>query len=284
MTLQEPVAQPDVSAKVIRRAKPHTLPALPNFLVKTLDIAEWEIRKLRHDPTDLVTRAVQPALWLVIFGEVFSRIRAIPTGSVPYLDFLAPGILSQSVLFISIFYGIAIIWERDLGVIHKFLASPIPRSTIVLGKAISAGIRAMPQGIIIYILALLLGVRMNANPLAILGVILLVMLGAACFSTFSMIIACLLRTRDRVMGIGQVLTMPLFFASNAIYPITIMPTWLQVIAHVNPLTYVVDGIRMLMLTGTAINYASLGVDVLVLVAITTVLVTICAALYPRIVQ
>jgi ABC-2 type transport system permease protein len=284
VTLQEPVAQPDVSANVIRRAKPRPLPAFPNFLVKTLDIAEWEIRKLRHDPTDLFTRAVQPALWLVIFGEVFTRIRAIPTGQVRYLDFLAPGILAQSVLFISIFYGIAIIWERDLGVIHKFLASPIPRTTIVLGKAISAGVRALPQALIIYLLALLLGVQMNWNPLAMLGVILLVMLGAASFSTFSMIIACLLRTRDRVMGIGQVLTMPLFFASNAIYPITIMPGWLQAIAHGNPLTYVVDGIRMLMLAGGTVDFVSLGVDVLVLASIATVLVLICAALYPRIVQ
>jgi len=282
--LQEPAAQPGASASVLAGTRPHALPALPNFLIKTLDIAEWEIRKLRHDPTDLITRAVQPALWLVIFGEVFTRIRAIPTGQVPYLDFLAPGILAQSVLFISIFYGIAIIWERDLGVIHKFLASPIPRASIVLGKAISAGARALPQAIIIYVLALLLGVQMNDNPLAILGVIILVMLGAACFSTFSMIIACLLRTRDRVMGIGQVLTMPLFFASNAIYPITIMPGWLQVIAHGNPLTYVVDGIRMLLLAGAAMSLASLGVDLLVIVAITTILVLICAALYPRIVQ
>jgi ABC-2 type transport system permease protein len=86
------------------------------------------------------------------------------------------------------------------------------------------------------------------------------------------------------MGIGQVLTMPLFFASNAIYPIAIMPAWLQVIAHGNPLTYVVDGTRMLMLSGTPIDFPSLGVDALVLAGITTILVLICAALYPRIVQ
>ena len=102
-------------------------------------IAELEVRKLRHDPTELVTRAVQPALWLLIFGEVFSRIRAIPTGDVRYIDFMAPGILAQSVLFISIFYGISIIWERDLGIVHKFLASPTPRTALVLGKALSAG-------------------------------------------------------------------------------------------------------------------------------------------------
>ncbi len=284
MKLQEPAAQQGDLDSVISATQPYPLPALLNFISKTLTIAEWEIRKLRHDPTDLIMRAVQPALWLLIFGEVFTRIRVIPTGQVRYLNFLAPGILAQSVLFISIFYGIAIIWERDLGVIHKFLASPTPRASIVLGKALSAGVRAFPQAIIIYLLSLILGVQMNANPLAMLGVIFLVMLGAACFSTFSLIIACLLKTRERVMGIGQVLTMPLFFASNAVYPVAIMPTWLQVIASVNPLTYIVAGIRMLMLAGATVALASLGIDVFVLVVITTILVMIAAALYPRIVQ
>ena len=93
------------------------------------------MRKLRHDPTELFTRAVQPALWLLVFGQVFTRTRAIPTGDLPYLDFMAPGILAQSVLFIAIFYGIAIIWERDLGIVHKFLVSPTPRAALVLGKA-----------------------------------------------------------------------------------------------------------------------------------------------------
>ena len=124
---------------------------------------------------------------------------------------------------------------------------------------------------------------MNLNPLALLGVVVLVVLGAACFSTFSMIIACLLKTRDRVMGIGQILTMPLFFASNAIYPITIMPGWLQVIAHVNPLTYLVDGLRALMLAGN-MDMSGLGTDFVVLLAVTLVLAVLCARLYPRIVE
>jgi ABC-2 type transport system permease protein len=101
------------------------------FVEKTLAIADMEVRKLRHDPTELLTRAVQPALWLLIFGEVFTRTHAIPTGGLPYLDFMAPGILAQSVLFIAIFSGIAIIWERDLGIVHKFLASPTPRTALV---------------------------------------------------------------------------------------------------------------------------------------------------------
>jgi len=241
-----------------------------------------EIRKLRHDPTELLTRAVQPALWLLIFGEVFTSIRAIPTGGMSYLDFMTPGILAQSVLFIAIFSGIAIIWERDLGIIHKFLASPTPRTALVLGKALAAGVRGLSQAVIIYLLATLLGVHLNWNPLALFGVLVFVLLGAACFSTFSLIIACMVKTRERFMGIGQVLTMPLFFASNAIYPIAIMPAWLQAIARVNPLTYEVDGLRALML-GNTINITMLGLDFLVLFVVTTVLICIGGWFYPHVV-
>ena len=269
-----------VSPTLERHANP--LHALISFIDKTLVIAELEARKLRHDPTELVTRAVQPALWLLVFGQVFTRVRAIPTGNLPYIDFMAPGILAQSVLFISIFYGIAIIWERDLGIVHKFLVSPTPRAALVLGKALSAGVRGLAQAIIIYGLALLLGVKMDWHPTALIGVGLVVILGAAFFSTFSLIIACLVKTRERFMGIGQVLTMPLFFASNAIYPIAIMPVWLQVISRINPLTYEVDALRTLMLAGGSSTYG-LGLDLAVLLAATALLILIAARLYPRVV-
>jgi ABC-2 type transport system permease protein len=253
---------------------------IASFVRKTLVIAELEARKLRHDPTELITRAVQPALWLLIFGQVFTRVRAIPTGNVPYIDFMAPGILAQSVLFIAIFSGIAIIWERDLGIVHKFLASPTPRAALVLGKALSAGVRALSQAIIIYGLALLIGVNIDWNPLALLGVLLAVLLGAALFSTFSLIIACLVKTRERFMGIGQVLTMPLFFASNAIYPISIMPTWLKVLARINPLSYEVDLLRALMLGQP--SSISMVLDFAVLIGMGIILVLIGAKLYPRV--
>lgn len=119
-----------------------------------------ETRKLRHDPTELLMRAVQPMLWLLIFGPVFARTRAIPTGELGYVAFLAPGVLAQSVLFVASFYGISVIWERGLGIVHKFLASPAPRTALVLGKAISAGVRALSQAVIVYLIAMGLGVQM----------------------------------------------------------------------------------------------------------------------------
>jgi ABC-2 type transport system permease protein len=290
VTLHEPAALRDDSASAAAIAlrgpvarQPNAVEAAIDFLKKTLTIAELEMRKLRHDPTEIITRTVQPLLWLLIFGEVFARVRGITTGRQSYLDFMAPGILAQSVLFLSIFYGIAVVWERDLGIIHKFLASPTPRSALVLGKALSAGLRGLPQAAIIYVLALVLGVQMNWNPLALLGVLVMVMLGAACFSTFSVLIACILKSRDRVMGIGQVITMPLFFASNAIYPIALMPAWLQVVARLNPLTYEVDALRALMLAHW-VSPNGLGIDFAVMVVLTAVLILIGARLYPQVVQ
>ncbi len=185
-----------------------------------------ELQKLRHDRKELYTRAIQPALWLLIFGETFSRLRAIPT-SVPYLDYLAPGILAQSVPFISIFYGIQIIWERDAGVLAKLMATPTPRWALVQGKAFAAGVRALVQGAVVLVLAAVLGVGLTANPLRVLGVAVVVVLSAAFFSTLSIVLAGIVLSRERLMGIGQAITMPLFFASNALYPVSLMPTWVN---------------------------------------------------------
>ena len=284
MRLPEPGAPHAASVSpVLPGGRVNPLAVVAGFIDKTIVIAEVEARKLRHDPTELITRAMQPALWLLVFGQVFTRLRAIPTGDLRYIDFMAPGILAQSVLFISIFYGLGIIWERDLGIVHKFLASPAPRSALVLGKALSAGVRALSQAIIIYVLALLLGVKMQWGPLALTGVLCTIILGAALFSTLSLIIACLVKTRERFMGIGQVLTMPLFFASNAIYPIAIMPAWLQVISRINPLTYEVDALRSLMVSGGTSTYG-VGFDLGILFGATTVLVTIAGRLYPNVVR
>lgn len=282
MRLQEQGVLPGDSVSLAKPRLVNPLAAVASFVDKTVVIAELEARKLRHDPTELITRAVQPTLWLLVFGQVFTRIRAIPTGDLPYIAFMAPGILAQSVLFVAIFYGIAIIWERDLGIVHKFLASPTPRTALVLGKGLSAGVRGLSQAVIIYVLALLLGVQMNWSPLGLLGVLAVTLLGAVFFSTFSLIIACLVKTRERFMGIGQVLTMPLFFASNAIYPIALMPGWLQVISHINPLTYEVDALRALMLAGGTSMYG-VGLDCGILLLATVVVVILGGRLYPNIV-
>ena len=209
-----------------------------------------------------------------------AHVRGLGAENGRYLDFLAPGILAQSVLFSAIFYGIAAIWERDLGVLHRYMVSPAPRTALVLGKAVSSGVRGLVQAVIVYLLAIAMGIAISFNPANIFGAAAMIMVGSALFSTFSLIVACIVKTRDRFMGIGQVLTMPIFFASNAIYPIDLMPGWLRAISSANPLTYEVDALRSLMLVGSKSQYGLLT-DFGVLVAFTAVFTLIAARLYPR---
>jgi ABC-2 type transport system permease protein len=239
-----------------------------------------ELQKLRHDRTELYTRAVQPALWLLIFGETFTRIHAIPTGGVPYLDFLAPGIIAQSAMFIAIFYGIQIIWERDAGVLTKLLVTPTPRAALVTGKAFAAGVKGVIQALAVIVFAAILGVGMTWNPLKLLGVVLVVVLGGAFFSCLSLTIAGIVLTRDRLMGIGQAITMPLFFSSSALYPISIMPGWLQAVSKANPLSYQVDALRGLLLGSPA----HLGTDIAVLVVAALLGIAAASALLGRLAQ
>jgi ABC-2 type transport system permease protein len=268
-----PVAPPAASADT----EPGPLRLVRTTLSRIATMCLVELQKLRHDRTELVTRAVQPALWLIVFGQVFTRIHAIPTGSTPYLDFLAPGILAQSALFVAIFYGIQIIWERDAGVLSKLMVTPTPRVALVAAKAFAAGVRAVAQAVVVLILALVLGVSLTGNPLKLLGVVVALMLGSAFFCCLSITIAGLVLSRDRLMGIGQAITMPLFFASNALYPVELMPSWLQVINHVNPLSYEVDALRGL-LVGTE---ATITLDFGVLVVAAAFMITVASALLPR---
>lgn len=253
------------------------------FVRDTAAIVGIELIKLRRDPSEILMRSVQPALWLLVFGQIFGRLHVVPTGNLDYFTFLAPGILAQGVLFISIFYGISAIWERDLGILQKLLASPAPRTALVLGKALSAGLRALAQAVIIYLLTLLMHVPLNWSPPALFVVAVSIVLGAALFSTFSLMIACIVKTRERFMGIGQVMTMPLFFASNAIYPISIMPDWLKTIAHLNPLSYQVDILRAMMVIGGTSTFG-IGQDLLILSIILAGLVLVTSRLYPSIIR
>ena len=276
MTSVAPGAPPAVSADY--RATPGARVGLGQLASRMVTLCWVELRKLRHDRTELYTRAIQPALWLLIFGETFTRIHAIQTpNGIPYLAYLAPGILAQSALFVAIFYGIQIIWERDAGVLTKLMVTPTPRSALITGKAFAAGIRSLVQAAVIVILSAILGVALTHNPVRLAATACVVVLGAAFFSCLSITIAGIALNRDRLMGIGQAITMPLFFSSNALYPTRLMPGWLQAISKVNPLSYEVDALRGLLI-GVPTN---LWLDAGVLTGAAAAAVMVSSALLPR---
>ena len=190
-----------------------------------------------------------------------------------------PGSSRKAFASSPIFYGIF----SDLGTqpwgYQRYLVSPAPRSALVIGKDVSAAVRGLSQAVIVYLLALLLTVGINLRPLSILGVITIA-LGSALFSTLSLIIACIVKTRERFMEIGQILTVPIFFASNAIYPLSLMLPWLRAASHLNPLTYQVDILRALMLANGSSQYG-LVTDFAILLATTAILIATAAKMYPR---
>jgi ABC-2 type transport system permease protein len=238
-----------------------------------------ELRKLRHDQIDIVTRSVQPLLWLFIFGTALRRNRALAGGYHDYRAYLAPGVMAQAALFIAIFFGLAVIWERDVGQLQRLLATPIPRIAIVLGKATGAGIRALAQALVLLAVLAATGISIHWNPVKIVGAFVLLVLATGAFACLSMILASLVRTRERFMGIGQLVMMPLFFASSALYPLSIMPRWLQVLARVNPLTYEVHGMRQLLL-GIS-SGGTLWIDYLFVALFFAAAASIAAKTYPR---
>ena len=258
--------------------------SIPGSISSAFTIAEMEARKIRHDSTELWARSIQPALWLLIFGEVFNGIRAnlAPPG-LTYLQYLSPGVLAQSILFIAIFYGITVVWERDVGLLTKLMSTPSPRTSIIVGKALASGVRGVFQAVVIIALALILGINLILNPFSVFGVFLICILFAMCFSSLSMFIASLLKTRERMMGIGQAITMPLFFASSAIYPLSIMPHWLQVFAKGNPLTYVVDALRTILDPHYPANFP-FYLDIIALLVSTIVFICLASISIKRLIE
>src|SRR6201999_129810 len=237
-------------------------------------ITEW--RKLRHNQLDLVTRSVQPLLWLFVFGTAMSRLHSIPTGGGEYKAYLTPGVMAQAAMFVAIFFGLAVIWERDVGQLQRLLATPLPRMALVLGKACGAATRALVQAVVLLTIVAIAGIDLKWSVVGVLGALVLLAIGTGVFACLSMTIASLVKERERFIGIGQLILMPLFFASSALYPLSIMPGWLHVVARVNPLTYEVEGLRGFLLGG-----GHPGFDLLVTCGWLIVLAAAATRAYPK---
>jgi len=205
-----------------------------------LAMVEMELRRLWHDPVEIATRAVQPVLWVTVFSVVMAHRVAL--GVQDYTSFIAPGVVFQSATFIALGYGIMMVFERESGVLKRLLSSPIPRANIVIGRALAGSVRASTQYIIVLASAALVGAKFTDNPLLLTAGYLIVIYVDIGFTAVSILLASVMKTRERFMGIIGAISMPLFFTSNALYP---KP--LQIVALFNPLTYAVDATRGLIL-------------------------------------
>jgi ABC-2 type transport system permease protein len=268
-----------LSAGSARSASPLSSGALPRVAAGTFAMAQSEMRKLRHDHLDIFTRAVQPLLWLFIFGTALRSNRSLTLGALDYRAYLAPGVMAQAAMFIAIFFGLAVIWERDVGQLQRLLATPLPRTAIVLGKAAGACVRALVQALLLLAVLAATGIGVRWTAAGVIGTLAMLMLGTAAFACMSMLLAAGVKDRERFIGIGQLIMMPLFFASSALYPLRVMPGWLHLIARVNPLTYEVQGLRQ-MLVGVG-GAGEVWLDFLVVAGFFAVMLLAATRAYPK---
>ena len=257
--------------------RPSVAAAASGYLTAVGGMAAAELVRLRREPAVLVSRAAQPLLWLLVFGAALSRARGLATEGVRYQTFIVPGVLAQSVLFIAIFSGLAVIWERDLGITQRVLAAPASRSAVILGKAAGAGVRAMANVGIVLVVVAAARISLRWSVPTVAGTLAFSGLGAALFSSVSMVIASAVRAREQFMGLGQLISLPLLFASNALYSVSLMPGWLQAVASVNPLTYQVEALRRLLV---GVGPERLLIDLAVLVGVTAAAVAVASRTYP----
>jgi ABC-2 type transport system permease protein len=241
-----------------------------------LALTNRELKKWYKVPIILFLSLFQPIVWLVLFGksmnmgssftgtsieipglnlpkeiinEIASKVLISRFGTTDYFSYLAAGMISFIILFTSISSGMTMVWDRRLGFLNKLLATPIPRPIIILSKTTSAVLRALVQATIVILVATLLGMQYkpNLSILDFLSVYLALFLMALGLSSLFIMLAIRASSWESQMAIMNLLNLPLLFSSNAFYPIDIMPSWLQPVAYINPITYTNDVVRQSLL-------------------------------------
>ncbi len=228
------------------------------------------IRFLRFK-TQLISSLVQPAIWMAFFGVAlaanFSRLsgQIAPIPGVPavgYLTFMGAGVIAMTTLFTSLFGGIVLLFDKNWGILREIMASPLPRNHIIVGIALSGMTKSFIQSAIIMVFGILIGAEFFAGYtpvqvlIGILGIFVFVGVFSLGFLFLSAAISITLETPEGLQGIITLLTRPIFFASNALYPIAAFPPVLQTIALYNPLTHLVNGIRYFAIGA---DFSALGV-------------------------
>jgi ABC-2 type transport system permease protein len=202
-----------------------------------------ELIRFKSDRMRIVTSLVQPLLFLFVLGSGLQQLSAASTDGVDLKTFIYPGILCIAVMFTAMFSAASIVWDREFGFLREMMVAPIRRSSIVIGKCIGGATVASLQGVILILLAG--AVDVPYDPLLILGIFFLQLLLAFAITAFGVMVAARIKQMQAFMGVMQMIVMPMFFISGALYPVANLPTWLRVLNRLDPLTYAVDPMRRL---------------------------------------
>jgi ABC-2 type transport system permease protein len=239
-----------------------------------------EVKRYLRDRTRIVSSFVQPLLWLVIFG---TGVRfAISLVGVSYQQYIFPGIIGQTLLFTSMFMGISVIWDREFGFMKEILVAPVSRMSIFLGKMVGDSTDAVFQGIIVFVLGLLLGIKIDPITFLVsLPIMLLITFGLV---SIGLTIASFMGSLESFGVIQSFINLPMFFLSGAIFPLqgpNVPHTWLTTASSFNPLTYGIDALRTLILGGAWPPLQPLYVDIGVIVGFDLIMIIIGTLAFTR---
>ncbi|HEV3312055.1 MAG TPA: ABC transporter permease [Chloroflexota bacterium] len=222
-----------------------------------------DIVRYTRDRPRLLASFAQPVLYLAIFGvglssslgSGFSRGSAGQSGaSISYIQFMYPGVVAMSVLFIAVFSAMSVVWDREFGFLREILIAPVGRSWVALGKALGGATQAMLQGVIMLVLAPFVGVKLSV--LSVIEVIPLLFVLAFGLTTLGVALATRLKSMQGFQVVMNFLLMPMFFLSGALFPLNRLPTWLNILTRFDPVAYGVAPIRAVVLGGSGLPATS----------------------------
>jgi ABC-2 type transport system permease protein len=213
-----------------------------------------ELIRFVNDPLRIATSLVQPLLFLFVLGSGLGRLASAGTHGVDLKTFIYPGILCISVVFIAMFSAASIVWDREFGFLREMMVAPVKRSSIVIGKCLGGATVASAQGVIVLALAPVVHVPYSA--VLILGVLGLQLLLAFTITAFGVMIAIRIKQMQSFMGVMQMIVMPMYFISGALFPAAGLPAWLTVLNRIDPLAYAVDPMRRLVFSQLNISPAA----------------------------
>jgi ABC-2 type transport system permease protein len=213
-----------------------------------------ELTRFVNDRMRIVTSLVQPLLFLFVLGSGLQQLSSAGTHGVNLKTFIFPGILCIAVMFTAMFSAASIVWDREFGFLREMMVAPVRRSSIVIGKCLGGATVASFQGVIVLCLAG--AVNVPYDPLLILGIFGLQLLLAFTITAFGIMVAARIKQMQSFMGVMQMIVMPMFFLSGALYPVSGLPAWLAVLNRIDPLTYAVDPMRRIVFSHLHVSAAA----------------------------
>lgn len=237
-----------------------------------------EMKRFFRAPTRFIGSLMMPIIWLGIMGKGLSSSLSAP--GIDYFQFIGPGVIGMTIMFSSIFSAISVIWERQFGFLKEMLVSPASRTKIVLGKLFGSATISTANGILVLLLAILFGSLRLASlsfPYVMLGILFMALI-ACSFVALGLVIAAKMSNMEGFQMIMSFLVMPFFFLSGAFFPMTNAPTWMKILASIDPLRYGVDGMRYAL---TASSELSLGLDLAVLAGFAIVMVGFASYMFKK---